>query len=115
MKDGGWQIEVRLWHARYRWAEHREGLVSPGARNSAGRVIDFIVLKLGSKTFEADAVDAYYQAPEHEEVVMEPAAECMWNDWPELGKTRTLCGDSCWRDDRQGRAGSSTKKNFTEK
>ena len=30
--------------------------------HSAGRVIDFIASKLGLETFEADAVDAYYQA-----------------------------------------------------
>ena len=38
-------------------------------------MIDFLALKLGLETFEADAVDAYYQAPEHEEVVVEPAQE----------------------------------------
>ena len=31
-------------------------------------MIDFTALKLGLETFEADAVDAYYQAPEHEVV-----------------------------------------------
>ena len=36
---------------------------------------DFLALKMGLETFEADAVDAYYQAPEHEEVVVEPAPE----------------------------------------
>ena len=30
---------------------------------------------MGLETFEADAVDAYYQAPQHEEVVVEPAPE----------------------------------------
>ena len=34
-------------------------------------------MKMGLGTFEADAVDAYYQAPEHEEVVVEPASECV--------------------------------------
>ena len=59
----------------YKWAEHREDLFSPGATHSASRVIDFLALKMGLETFEADAVDAYYQAPEHEEVVVEPAQE----------------------------------------
>ena len=36
-------------------------------------MIDFLALKMGLETFEADAVDAYYQAPEHEDVVVEPA------------------------------------------
>ena len=30
---------------------------------------------MGLETFEADAVDAYYQAPEYEEVVVELAPE----------------------------------------
>ena len=30
---------------------------------------------MGLVTFEADAVDAYNQAPEHEEVVVEPAQD----------------------------------------
>ena len=38
-------------------------------------MIDFLALKMGLETFEADAVDAYYQAPEHEEVVVELAPE----------------------------------------
>ena len=37
-------------------------------------MIDFLALKMGLETFEADAMDAY-QAPEHEEVVVEPALE----------------------------------------
>ena len=59
----------------YKWAEYREDLFSPGATQSAGRMIDFVALKMGLETFEADAVDAYYQAPEHEEVVVESAPE----------------------------------------
>ena len=37
--------------------------------------MDFLALKMRLETFEADAVDAYYQAPEHEEVVVERALE----------------------------------------
>ena len=57
-------------------AEHREDVSSFVATHSAGRVFDFTALKLGLETFEAEAVDADYQAPEHEEVVVELAAEC---------------------------------------
>ena len=39
------------------------------------RVVDFLALKMGLEMFAADAVGAYYQAPEHEEVVMELAPE----------------------------------------
>ena len=56
-------------------AEHRADSFSPGATHSAGRVIDFLALKLGLETFEADAVDAYFQVPEHLEAVVESALE----------------------------------------
>ena len=75
MKDGEWKMKVRLVGREYKWAEHREDLFSPGATHSASRVIDFLALKMGLETFEADVVDAYCQAPEHEEVVVEPAPE----------------------------------------
>ena len=66
-------MKVRFVGREYKWAEHREDLFSSGATHAAGRMVDFLALKMGLETFEADAVDAYYQAPEHEEVVVEPA------------------------------------------
>ena len=38
-------------------------------------MIDFLALKLGLETFEGAAVDAYDQAQEHKDVVVEPAPE----------------------------------------
>ena len=38
-------------------------------------MIDFLELKMGVETLEADAVDVYCQAPEHEVVVVEQAPE----------------------------------------
>ena len=61
MMDGEWKMEMRFVGREYKWAEHREDLFSPGATHSASRVIDFLALKMGWETFEADAVDAYYQ------------------------------------------------------
>ena len=75
MKDVEWKMKVRFVGRAYTWAEHREDLFSTGTTHSASRVIDFLALKMGLETFEADAVDAFYQAPEHEEVVVEPAPE----------------------------------------
>ena len=75
MKDGEWKMKVRFVGRKYKWAEHREDLFSPGATHSASLVIDFLAFKMGLDTFEADAVDAHHQAPEHEEVVVEPAPE----------------------------------------
>ena len=71
MKDGEWKMKVRFFGREYIWAERREDLFSPGATHAASRVIDFLALKMGLEKFEADAVDAYYQAPEHEQVVVE--------------------------------------------
>ena len=82
MKDGEWKMKVRFVGREDKWAEHREDLFSFGATHSASRVTDFLALKMGLETFEADAVDAYYQAPEHEEA----------NDLPKLEGTQTLCG-----------------------
>ena len=75
MKDGAWKMKVRFVGREYKWADHREDLSSPGATHSAGRMIDFLVWKTGLETFEADAVDACYQAPKHEDVMVEPAPE----------------------------------------
>ena len=68
-------MKVRFVGRQYNWAEHRDDLISFGATQSASLVTDFLALKMGLATFEADAVDAYFQAPEHEEVVVEPASE----------------------------------------
>ena len=54
-------------------------------------MIDFLALKMGLETFEADAVDAYYQAPEHEEVVVELRRSTL-NDSPRLEGSQTSYG-----------------------
>ena len=61
MKGGEWKMKVRCVARECKWAKHREDLFSLGATHSAGRVIDFI-FKLSLETFEAYAVDAYFQA-----------------------------------------------------
>ena len=81
-------MKVRFVGRQYNWAEHRDDLISFGATQSASLVTDFLALKMGLDTFEADAVDAYFQAPEHEEVVVEPARST-WNDLPKLEGTHT--------------------------
>ena len=73
MKDDEWKMKVGFVGREYMGAEHREDLFSSGATHSAGRVMDFLALKMDLGTFETDAVDAFCQAPEHEEVVVEPA------------------------------------------
>ena len=75
MKNGEWKMKVRFVGREYKWAEHREDSLSRGATHPAGRIMDFLALKLGWETLEAGAVDAHHQAPEHEEVVVELAPE----------------------------------------
>ena len=77
VKDGEWKMKVRFVGREYKWAEYREDLFFCWTTHSASRVIDFLALKTGLETSEADAVDAHYQAPEHQEVVVEPAPECL--------------------------------------
>ena len=63
----------------------------------------FIALKLGLETLEADAVDAYYQPPEHEEVIVDPAPE-YFKRLEAAGKNKDSgkCDDSFGRDDQLG-------------
>ena len=59
-------------------------------------MVDFQAFKMCLETFESDAVDAYCQAPEHEEVVVEPAPEYL----ERLTKARRDT-DTVWRLRRQ--------------
>ena len=67
LEEEGRRAEDQIRWTRVLMGRAQRRLVSPGA----SRVIDFLALKMGLETFEADAVDAYYQAPEQEEVVVE--------------------------------------------
>ena len=92
MKDGEWKMKVRFDGREYKQTQHREDLFSPGATHSASRVIDFLALKMGVETFEADAVDAHHQALEHEEMVVWEPTPSTLNDMPKLEGTQTSCG-----------------------
>ena len=52
-----------------------DDLFAPGAAHSTSRVIDFLALKENVVTFELDAVDAYYQAVQSEEIFVRPPKE----------------------------------------
>ena len=75
MNHGDWKIKVRFVAREYKWAERREDMFSVEATRSAGRGVDLIALKWRLETYETDAVNAYYQAPKFENVIVEPAAE----------------------------------------
>ena len=92
-------------------------MVAPGASHETSRVIVFIALKRGLPTFELDGVDAYWQAPEDEEVYVAPPAEYLAK-LAEEGKDTNIA----WRLMRQlpGRRGAGkawtthAAKNLTE-
>ena len=68
----------------------------------------------GHESFEVDAVDAYYQALEHEEVVVNLRRSTL-NVLLKLEGTRTLCGDcgvTCMGDAQRVRAGWNTWLEF---
>ena len=54
MENSHWKMKVRFVARKYEW-----DVFSPGATYSAGKVIEFIALKLGLETFLANAVDAF--------------------------------------------------------
>ena len=49
--------------------------ISPGASNLGSKIVDFCALKLGVPTFKIDAIDAFWQVPETEEIYSEPPPE----------------------------------------
>ena len=77
MKSDEWKMKDRFVGREHKQTEHREDLVSSGATHSVSRVIDFFALKMDLETFEADAVDTYYQNPEYEEVEEDSMSECL--------------------------------------
>ena len=75
MREGKWQYKVRVVGREFKWQEFREDLFAPGASHCTTRVIDYLALKKGHTTFAFDAIDAYFQAPETEDVVVDPPLE----------------------------------------
>ena len=70
-----WEFKVRFVGREYKWAEFREDLFAPGAAYCTGRIVDLMALKLEVPTFTLDCTDAYHQAPELEDIVVEPPPE----------------------------------------
>ena len=71
------------------WLVNQNGKIDEDA--ATGTLMAVMVLKSGSETLEADAVDSYDQAVPHEEVVVELASTCvsgttLWSD------TNVVCG-----------------------
>ncbi|CAK0881954.1 unnamed protein product, partial [Prorocentrum cordatum] len=70
-----WQRTVRFVCREFRWQEWRDDLFTPGSAPISNRLIDFAALKRGFEVMTLDATDAVYQAPEHEDVVVDPPQE----------------------------------------
>ena len=63
-KFASWDVNI--------WQESREDLFAPGASYCTGRSVDILSLKRRVPTFTLDCADAYHQAPELDDVVVEP-------------------------------------------
>ena len=70
--EKGWFCRARYVGREYRWMEVREDLFAPSATSDTARVIDVIALREGWSTSTADATNAFYHAPEHEDVAIPP-------------------------------------------
>ena len=69
------EYKVRFVGREYRWQEFREDLFAPGASCCTGCIVDIRSLKRRVHTFTLDCTDAYHQAPELDDVVVEPPEE----------------------------------------
>ena len=70
-RDAGWEYKVRFVGRENKWQGFREDPLVPGASYCTGRIVDILWLKRGVPTFAPDSTDAYHQAPELEDVVVD--------------------------------------------
>ena len=74
-RNNEWEYKVRFVGREYRWQEFREDLFAQGASHCTGRIVDILSLNRRVHTFTLDCTDAYHQAPELDDVVVEPPEE----------------------------------------
>ena len=74
-RNNVWEYKVRFVGREHKWQESREDLFAPGASYCTGRIVDILSVKRRVPTFTLDCTDAYHQAPELEDVVVEPPEE----------------------------------------
>ena len=72
------EYKVRFVGREYRWQEFREDLFAPGASYCTGRIVDILSLKRRVPTFTLDCTDAFHQAPELDDMVVEPPEEYLY-------------------------------------
>ena len=59
----------------FKWLEWRDDLYAPSAGHDLSRLADYIVMRRGMTCFTCDASNAYFHAPEDENVVINPPKE----------------------------------------
>ena len=74
-RNNEWEYKVRSVGREYKWEEFRDDLFAPGASYCTGRVVDILSLKRRVPTFTLGCTDAFHQAPEPDDVVVEPPEE----------------------------------------
>ena len=63
------------WDANTDGKSSGEDLLAPGASCCTGRVVDILSLKRRVPAFTLDCTDAFHQAPEMDDVMLEPPGE----------------------------------------
>ena len=76
-RNNEWKYKVRFVRREYRWQEFREDLFAPGASYCTGRNVDILSLERRVPTFALYYTDAFHEALELEDVVVEPPEECL--------------------------------------
>ena len=66
---------MRFVGREYKLQVFREDLFVPGASYCTGRIVDILSLKRSVPAFTLDCTDAFHQAPELDDVVVEPPEE----------------------------------------
>ena len=74
-RNSEWEFKVRFVGREYRWEEFREDLFARGASYCTGRIVDILSLIRCVPTFTLDCTDTSHEAPEPDDVVVEPPEE----------------------------------------
>ena len=74
-RNNEWEYNVRFVGREYRWEEFRDDLCALGASYCTGRIVDILSFKRCVPTFTLDWTDVFHQAPEPDDVVVEPPEE----------------------------------------
>ena len=74
-RNNEWAYKVCFVGRECKWQEFREDPFAPGTSYCTGLIVDILSLKRRVPTFALDCTDAFHQAPELDDVVVEPKEE----------------------------------------